>query len=66
METFETFIEKLTVKLLIVLLSIAGIGGEVAFVMCKSAHNGLLGLVALGVAAVLYYNYKKEFKQEEE
>lgn len=66
METFETFIEKLTVKLLIVLLSIAGIGGEVAFVTFKSAHNGLLGLVALGVAAVLYYNYKKEFKREEE
>lgn len=61
MDNFDVFIEKMVVKIWIVMIALAGLGGMFAFVVCRSFHNGIIGAVALGVAYMMYYNYKKEY-----
>jgi len=63
---YENFLEKLAARLLILLMTVAGVGGVSVLFICRSAHNGILGIVALGLAFMLYLQYKKDFPGEKD
>ena len=61
---YDYYLDKLAVKLLMLALLICGVAGIWICLSYRSAHNGVLGMVALGLAYSLYRGYKQDFKEE--
>jgi len=62
MENFELFIERLFAKLLMLMLTVGGVGGFGCGIIFRSAHNVVIGVIALALAYMMYRNYKIDYK----